>query len=114
VLDRGSSDFDGCDAQYITSRAVSSRLICRPNQLPIAAGPATHPGLSTQILQIASPDFCKIASTMGFEIRQLWSAPEINPYNKKAKSIPIFNPVNKYGRVFFFSYLGFFIAFWSW
>jgi NNP family nitrate/nitrite transporter-like MFS transporter len=51
---------------------------------------------------------------MGFELKQLWSAPEINPYNKKAKSIPIFNPVNKYGRVFFFSYLGFFIAFWSW
>ncbi|KAF2686290.1 nitrate transporter-like protein [Lentithecium fluviatile CBS 122367] len=51
---------------------------------------------------------------MGFELKQLWTAPEINPYNKKAKSIPIFNPVNKYGRVFFFSYLGFFIAFWSW
>lgn len=51
---------------------------------------------------------------MGFELRQLWCAPELNPYNKKAKSIPIFNPVNKYGRVFFFSYLGFFIAFWSW
>ncbi|KAF3037460.1 hypothetical protein E8E12_001769 [Didymella heteroderae] len=51
---------------------------------------------------------------MGFQLRQLWSAPEINPYNKKAKSIPVFNPVDKYGRVFFFSYLGFFIAFWSW
>jgi NNP family nitrate/nitrite transporter-like MFS transporter len=51
---------------------------------------------------------------MGFEIKQLWTAPEINPYNKKAKSIPVFNPINKYGRVFFFSYLGFFIAFWSW
>ncbi|KAF2634760.1 nitrate transporter-like protein [Massarina eburnea CBS 473.64] len=51
---------------------------------------------------------------MGFELRQLWSPPEINPYNKKAKSIPIFNPFDKYGRVFFFSYLGFFIAFWSW
>jgi len=51
---------------------------------------------------------------MGFKLRQLWSAPEVNPYNKKAKSIPIFNPVDKYGRVFFFSYLGFFIAFWSW
>ncbi|KAF2270169.1 nitrate transporter-like protein [Lojkania enalia] len=51
---------------------------------------------------------------MGFEMKQLWSAPEVNPYNKKAKSIPVFNPVNKYGRVFFFSYLGFFIAFWSW
>ncbi|KAF2112730.1 nitrate transporter-like protein [Lophiotrema nucula] len=51
---------------------------------------------------------------MGFQLKMLWSAPEINPYNKKAKSIPVFNPVNKYGRVFFFSYLGFFIAFWSW
>jgi NNP family nitrate/nitrite transporter-like MFS transporter len=51
---------------------------------------------------------------MGFQLKQLWSAPEINPYNKKATSIPIFNPINKYGRVFFFSYLGFFIAFWSW
>ncbi|KAJ4293985.1 hypothetical protein N0V90_007674 [Kalmusia sp. IMI 367209] len=51
---------------------------------------------------------------MGFKLRQLWSAPEVNPINKKAKSIPIFNPVDKYGRVFFFSYLGFFIAFWSW
>jgi NNP family nitrate/nitrite transporter-like MFS transporter len=51
---------------------------------------------------------------MGFAIKQLWTAPEINPYNKKAKSIPVFNPINKYGRVFFFSYLGFFIAFWSW
>jgi|TARA_R110002003_G_scaffold149_3_gene13517 NNP family nitrate/nitrite transporter-like MFS transporter len=51
---------------------------------------------------------------MGFKVNMLWSAPEVNPYNKKAKSIPVFNPVNKYGRVFFFSYLGFFIAFWSW
>ncbi|CBX97183.1 hypothetical protein IAQ61_007405 [Plenodomus lingam] len=51
---------------------------------------------------------------MGFRVNMLWSAPEINPYNKKAKSIPVFNPVDKYGRVFFFSYLGFFIAFWSW
>ncbi|CAO2651415.1 Nn.00g039850.m01.CDS01 [Neocucurbitaria sp. VM-36] len=51
---------------------------------------------------------------MGFSFNMLWSEPEINPYNKKAKSIPVFNPVNKYGRVFFFSYLGFFIAFWSW
>ncbi|KAH7063879.1 nitrate transporter-like protein [Paraphoma chrysanthemicola] len=51
---------------------------------------------------------------MGFKASMLWSAPEVNPYNRKAKSIPVFNPVNKYGRVFFFSYLGFFIAFWSW
>ncbi|CAN9236809.1 unnamed protein product [Alternaria alternata] len=51
---------------------------------------------------------------MPFAISMLWSAPEINPYNKKATSIPVLNPINKYGRVFFFSYLGFFIAFWSW
>lgn len=51
---------------------------------------------------------------MGFKPSMLWSAPEVNPYNHKAKSIPVFNPINKYGRVFFFSYLGFFIAFWSW
>ena len=51
---------------------------------------------------------------MGFQLRLLWSAPEINPYNGKARSIPVLNPYNKHGRVFFFSYLGFFIAFWSW
>jgi NNP family nitrate/nitrite transporter-like MFS transporter len=51
---------------------------------------------------------------MPFAMNMLWSAPEVNPRNMKARSIPVFNPVNKYGRVFFFSYLGFFIAFWSW
>jgi len=51
---------------------------------------------------------------MPFAISMLWSAPELNPYNKKARSIPVLNPVNKYGRVFFFSWMGFFIAFWSW
>jgi len=51
---------------------------------------------------------------MPFAFNLLWREPELNPYNKKARSIPVFNPVNKYGRVFFFSYLGFFIAFWSW
>jgi len=44
----------------------------------------------------------------------LWSAPTINPVNRKARSIPVLNPVNQYGRVFFFSWFGFFIAFWSW
>ncbi|GIZ38436.1 hypothetical protein CKM354_000185300 [Cercospora kikuchii] len=47
-------------------------------------------------------------------ISSLWSAPTINPINQKARSIPVLNPVNKYGRVFFFSWFGFFIAFWSW
>lgn len=44
----------------------------------------------------------------------LWSAPLVNPVNRKAQSIPVFNPINVYGRVFFFSWLSFFLAFWSW
>ena len=47
-------------------------------------------------------------------LTSLWSAPAINPINQKARSIPVLNPINKYGRVFFFSWFGFFIAFWSW
>ncbi|KAI5360375.1 Putative nitrate transporter NarK/NarU, major facilitator superfamily, MFS transporter superfamily [Septoria linicola] len=47
-------------------------------------------------------------------VASLWSAPAINPINQKARTIPVLNPVNKYGRVFFFSWFGFFIAFWSW
>jgi hypothetical protein len=64
------------------------------------------------------PKACSIGAPrifiMPFAMNKLWSAPDINPYNKKARSIPVLNPINKYGRVFFFSYLGFFIAFWSW
>ncbi|KAF2800783.1 high affinity nitrate transporter NrtB [Melanomma pulvis-pyrius CBS 109.77] len=49
------------------------------------------------------------------QLALLWKAPEVNPVNKKARSIPFFNPVsNVYGRVFFFSWFGFMIAFWSW
>ncbi|KAL8906088.1 MAG: hypothetical protein Q9171_006410 [Xanthocarpia ochracea] len=51
---------------------------------------------------------------MGFTIASLWQAPAINPINRKATSIPILNPFNVYGRVFFFSWWGFFVAFWSW
>jgi len=40
--------------------------------------------------------------------------PPLNPVSKKARSIPIINPLDKYGRVFTFSWLGFMIAFWSW
>ncbi|PGH11123.1 hypothetical protein AJ79_05068 [Helicocarpus griseus UAMH5409] len=47
-------------------------------------------------------------------LRSLIAAPEINPLNKKAKSVPVFNPFNQYGRVFFFSWLGFMVAFLSW
>ncbi|KAI9792986.1 MAG: hypothetical protein M1833_000973 [Piccolia ochrophora] len=51
---------------------------------------------------------------MGFAPSVLWKAPEVNPINSKARSIPAFNPINKYGRVFLFSWWGFLIAFWSW
>jgi MFS transporter, NNP family, nitrate/nitrite transporter len=37
---------------------------------------------------------------MGFNVASLWQVPEINPVNGKARSIPILNPINKYGRVF--------------
>ncbi|PBP18520.1 nitrate transporter [Diplocarpon rosae] len=51
---------------------------------------------------------------MGFKVQTLWQAPEINPVNGKARSIPILNPFDKYGRVFFFAWFGFMIAFLSW
>ena len=44
----------------------------------------------------------------------LFRAPEVNPINHKARSVPFFNVFNMYGRVFFFSWFGFFVAFWSW
>ena len=44
----------------------------------------------------------------------LFKAPEVNPVNHKARSIPGLNIINVYGRVFFFSWFGFMIAFWSW
>jgi MFS transporter, NNP family, nitrate/nitrite transporter len=47
-------------------------------------------------------------------IATLWQAPEVNPISRKARSIPGFNPINVYGRVFFFAWFGFMIAFWSW
>lgn len=51
---------------------------------------------------------------MGMDLTLLWKAPEVNPINKKARSIPVLNPFNPYGRVFTFSWLGFMIAFWAW
>ncbi|OZJ03816.1 hypothetical protein BZG36_03816 [Bifiguratus adelaidae] len=47
-------------------------------------------------------------------ISSLWKAPEINPANLKAKTFPILNPFNKYGRAFHLSWIGFFVAFLSW
>lgn len=49
-----------------------------------------------------------------FNPATLFKAPAVNPINHKAESIPALNPVNKYGRVWFFSWFGFMIAFWSW
>ncbi len=51
---------------------------------------------------------------MAFKVSALWAAPEVNPINRKARAIPALNPINMYGRVFFFSWFGFMIAFWAW
>ncbi|KAI5466200.1 major facilitator superfamily domain-containing protein [Mariannaea sp. PMI_226] len=51
---------------------------------------------------------------MGFRIAHLWNAPELNPVNGKARSIPVLNPFDVHGRVFFFSWMGFMLAFWAW
>jgi NNP family nitrate/nitrite transporter-like MFS transporter len=47
-------------------------------------------------------------------LKNLFVSPEINPSNRKARSIPVLNPFDQYGRVFFFSWLGFMVAFLSW
>lgn len=49
-----------------------------------------------------------------FTFSDLYKAPAINPVNRKARAVPVFNPINQYGRVFFFSWFGFMIAFWAW
>jgi NNP family nitrate/nitrite transporter-like MFS transporter len=51
---------------------------------------------------------------MPFKASHLWAAPEVNKINHKARSIPVLNPFDKYGRTFFFSWLGFLVAFLSW
>ncbi|KAI1115955.1 nitrate transporter [Nemania sp. NC0429] len=51
---------------------------------------------------------------MTTKVSYLWAAPEINPLNRKARSIPIFNIRDVYGRVFFSSWFGFMVAFWAW
>lgn len=44
----------------------------------------------------------------------LWTAPEVDPINRKARSVPVLNVFNVYGRVFFFSWWGFMVSFWAW
>ena len=51
---------------------------------------------------------------MGLKFAHLYRAPDVNPVNRKARSVPFLNPVDVYGRVFFFSWFGFMIAFWAW
>ncbi|KAF6842335.1 nitrite transporter [Colletotrichum musicola] len=48
------------------------------------------------------------------QLSVLWRAPEVNPINRKARSIPVLNIFNVYARAFHFSWLGFMIAFWAW
>ncbi|OTB07624.1 hypothetical protein M426DRAFT_53456 [Hypoxylon sp. CI-4A] len=48
------------------------------------------------------------------KLSYLWAAPEVNPINRKARSVPFLNVFNVYGRVFFFSWWGFMVAFWAW
>ncbi|TRX97588.1 hypothetical protein FHL15_001343 [Xylaria flabelliformis] len=48
------------------------------------------------------------------KVSYLWARPEINPVNRKARSVPILNLYDIYGRVFFFSWFGFMVAFWAW
>jgi hypothetical protein len=51
---------------------------------------------------------------MPLKFSHLYADPEVNPVNRKARAIPALNPLNIYGRVFFFSWFGFMIAFWAW
>ncbi|KAL4744454.1 hypothetical protein BDW72DRAFT_188458 [Aspergillus terricola var. indicus] len=47
-------------------------------------------------------------------LRLAVAAPDVNPQTQKARSIPVLNPFDLYGRVFFFSWIGFLVAFLSW
>ncbi|KAL4739764.1 major facilitator superfamily domain-containing protein [Aspergillus similis] len=47
-------------------------------------------------------------------LRLAFAAPDVNPQTHKARSIPVLNPFDLYGRVFFFSWIGFLVAFLSW
>ncbi|KAK4646840.1 hypothetical protein QC761_213570 [Podospora bellae-mahoneyi] len=51
---------------------------------------------------------------MGLKASSLWERPMLNSVNKKARSVPILNPVDPHGRVFFFSWMGFMLSFWAW
>lgn len=67
-----------------------------------------HQALSTDIRRQTT------GIMVGFRVSDLYRAPDVNPINQKARAIPLFNPLDPYGRVFFFSWFGFMIAFWAW
>jgi len=80
--------------------------------LKILLTPPTPVGYLFDALPINTSE--SIQQKMGFKVTTLWKAPEINPVNGKARSIPILNPFNKHGRVFHFAWFGFMIAFLAW
>lgn len=63
---------------------------------------------------LISTGLCAAKTEMGLKLNVLWRAPDINPVNRKARSVPMLNPLDPYGRVFFFSWFGFMVAFWAW
>ncbi|UJR11799.1 hypothetical protein I4U23_015979 [Adineta vaga] len=66
--------------------------------------------------------FCQSSSTislnfflishMGF-VQSLFHS-DVNPLNHKSRTLPLLNVVDKYGRTFHLSWIGFFVAFLSW
>jgi NNP family nitrate/nitrite transporter-like MFS transporter len=114
----GLASVDSCHAVPCAKQRVEPSEDANPvRACPVRANiyPSTILHVNDLIKRLASlhsPSF-RATFTM-FSPSVLWSAPVINPINRKARSIPVFNPINQYGRVFFFSWWGFFIAFWSW
>ncbi|CDR35887.1 RHTO0S01e09428g1_1 [Rhodotorula toruloides] len=43
-----------------------------------------------------------------------FGAPPVDPATKKALALPIINPLNRHGRIFFFAWLSFLLSFFSW
>ena len=63
---------------------------------------------------LPSESYLNSNGIMGFRLSHLWSAPVLNPVSKKARSVPVLNPFDRHGRVFFFSWIGFMLTFWAW
>ena len=74
------------------------------------SGLATFSLLHAHCIILSDIGSCQLYTM--FDVTTLWKAPVVNPVNRKARSIPGLNPINVYGRVFFFAWFGFFVAFW--